>query len=287
MFNAASKFRLLPNIIVASVMMLPVISCSGNGDEAKAQELLDSATTAFEQGDYALSLQLTDSLKRTYPSQIDIRRKALHLSTRATEGMAVKRLETADSLLAVLGVKGDSLSRLIKLVKNPIENYYVGVSAVNPETFVGTTGIQARLTPNGDFYVISSLKAKPVKSTSVSVSNGSTGAATAVVAHDGERNDRSMGAEVITFMGVECDSLGHFIEINRSQPLTLTFNGTGTYSMPLSKAQAEEIATLYEYSVIARRAKVASLEKERLAKAVEIARTQAAKTYIEETAGNE
>ncbi len=278
MFNAAIRQWRTPLAIFTSLTLFA--SCSGSADKDKAQALLDSATQAFDSGNYTLALSLTDSLKRSYPSQIEIRRKALHLTTRATEGLMLHRLETADSLLATLGVKGDSLQKLIRYVKNPIEGYYVGINAKDGG-IVGSNGIQARLTPNGDFYLISSLKSKAVKSTSVTVACDGASASTSTVAYDGERNDRSMGAEVITYMGAECDSLGHFIQLHYSQPMTLTFNGSTSYSMPLPQAQAQEIATLYEYSTTMRRAKVASLEKEKLTRALDIARAQAAKTYVE------
>lgn len=278
MFNAAIRQWRTPLAIFTSLTLLA--SCSGSADKDRAQALLDSATQAFDSGNYTLALSLTDSLKRSYPSQIEIRRKALHLTTRATEGLMLHRLETADSLLATLGVKGDSLQKLIRYVKNPIEGYYVGINAKDGG-IVGSNGIQARLTPNGNFYLISSLKSKAVKSTSVTVACDGASASTSTVAYDGERNDRSMGAEVITYMGAECDSLGHFIQLHYSQPMTLTFNGSTSYSMPLPKAQAQEIATLYEYSTTMRRAKVASLEKEKLTRALDIARAQAAKTYVE------
>lgn len=279
MSNAANKPL---GILLSSLAALAILgSCTGNSDKEKATGLLEEATSAFEAGNYAGALALTDSIKSAYPAEIDVRRQALHLATRATEGLTLQRLQQADSIVAVLGVKGDSLQRFVKFVKNPIEGYYIGVNAA-PGGIVGGNGIQARISPDGDFYIISSLKAKAVKSTSVTVSCDGQSASTSTVAHDGERNDRSMGAEVITFMGVECDSLGHFIELHRNSPMTLTFNGASTYSMPLPSAQASEIATLYEYATTVRRAKVANIEKERLTRALDIARTQAAKTYVEE-----
>jgi len=278
MFNAAIK----PSHALLSAMaaLALLTSCSGSGDKAKAKALLDEATAAYDARNYTGALALTDSIKSAYPAEIDVRRQALHLATRATEGLTVQRLQEADSLVAVLGVKGDSLQRLVKFVKNPIEGYYTGVST-DPESVGTVNGLQARISPEGDFYVISSLKGKNIKSTSVTVSCNGQNASTTPVAHDGERNDRSMGAEVITFMGVECDSLGRFIERYRAAPMTLTFNGSTSYSMPLPATQASEIATLYEYATTLRRAKLANIEKERLTRALDIARNQAAKTYVD------
>lgn len=284
MFNVAIDTKYI--IMAVIISLLSLNSCSGNGDKAKAQALLDSATEAFESGDYTKALELTDSLRSAYPSEIDIRREALHLSTRATEGITLRRLETADSLLAVLGARGDSLSHLVRFVENPIEGYYVAGNDKDGN-IVGSNGLQARLSPSGDFYMISSLKSRQVKSTSVTVSCNGQSATTATIAHDGERNDRSMGAEIITFMAPECDSVANFIARHSTLPLTLTFNGASSYSIPMPKPQAQNIATLYDYAVTLRRAKMASLEKEKLSRAIDISRAQAAKTFVEKTENEE
>lgn len=284
MFNVVTDTKYL--ILVAIVSLLTLNSCSGSGDKAKAKALLDSATEAFQEGNYTKAIELTDSLRSAYPSEIEIRREALHLSTRATERLALRRLETADSLLAVLSVRGDSLSRLVRFVENPIEGYYVAGN-VKDGNVIGSNGLQARLSPAGDFYMISSLKAKQVKSTSVTVECDGESATTSTIPHDGERNDRSMGAEIITYMASECDTVAAFISKHNSRPITLTFNGASVYKMPLPKVEAQNITTLYDYAITLRRAKLASLEKEKLTRAIDISRAQAAKTFVEKTEDEE
>lgn len=268
----------IATMALAGLFMLT--ACGDSASRRQAQDLYSQAEQALDEGRYEQTLLLTDSIKNSFPDQIEIRRRSLHLASRATEGLTLKRLEQADSLLAVTAVAGDSLSRLVKKVDNPIEPYYISAS-VNPASLKGSTGLQGRMSPDGHFYIISSLTGRKVNSTSVSVSDGASSASTASVAHDGERNDRSMGSEVITFMGVECDSLGHFLSLNRDRKLTLTFHGSSDYSIPLPPSQAEAIATLWDYSATLRKAKVASLEKERLSRALELARSHAARTYVE------
>lgn len=282
MSNVATDNTSVFKYSTIAALALCIASCGGNSDTEKATALLGQAEKAFEMQDYTKAIELTDSIKNAYPKEIDVRREALHLSTKATEGLTLRKLEMADSLSAVLAVRGDSLQRQLKFVENPIEGYYVARTA-DPVKFFNTTGLQARVSPNGDFYIMSSLKGKSVKSTSVEVSAGGQSASTTSVSHDGERNDRSMGGEVITFMGVECDSLGHFVSLHAGEPMTLTFVGTTSYSTPLSEIQANEIALLYDYASTVRRFKVVSLEKERLSRAVEISRSQAARTYIDKT----
>ena len=279
MSNAATKHILSAKSFAIAGLTLMAVAC-GNGDRDKATLLLDEATRAFEAKNYTEALALTDSIKNAYPKEIDVRREALHLSTKATEGLTLQRLQEADSLTAVLGAQGDSLQRLMKFVSNPIEGYYTAAN-VDPTKFYGSNGLQARVSPDGVFTLMSSLKAKSVKSTAIEISAGNEKAMTSTVAHDGERNDRSMGAEVITFIGAECDSVGRFISSHVNEPLTLTFVGSTNYSMPLPEAQAKAIALTYDYATTLRRFKVAALEKERLSRAVDIARSQAARTYVE------
>lgn len=285
MFNEAIKAK----IITISAALLAgtalLTSCGDGGEKARAEALLAEVKAACDSKNYELALTLADSLKRAYPKQIDARREALHLASTANEGLNVSRLERADSLVCVLGVRGDSLRHLIKYVENPIEGYYVAAS-VNPSAFIGTNGIQARVTPGGDFYLISSLKAKVVKSTSVSVSAGGASASTTSVAYDGERNDRSMGAEAITFLGAECDTVGRFVAEHLGAPMTLTFTGAGSYSMPLPSAQAEEVALMYRYATTIREFKLANIEKERLTRALDISRRQSAQTFVEKDSLN-
>ncbi|MDE6378399.1 MAG: hypothetical protein K2K72_06620, partial [Duncaniella sp.] len=133
-----------------------VTACGESASRRQAQELYTQAEQALEEGCYEQAIELTDSIKNSCPDQIEIRRRSLHIASRATEGLTVKRLEQADSLLAVTAVRGDSLSRLVKKVENPIEPYFISAS-VDPASLKGSTGLQARMSPDGHFYIISSL----------------------------------------------------------------------------------------------------------------------------------
>lgn len=278
MYNAT--YKQLKNAFGALIIGSFLLCSCAKEDNKEAQALLEKAQSELEAGNYEQAKILTDSIKNSYPKEIDIRKEALHIASRANEGLAILQLQQADSLTAALGARGDSLIRLLKFVKNPIEGYYVASSA-DPSSFIGTDGLQARVSPGGDFYLVSSLGSRAVKSTSISVSDGVNTALTPSISYDGERNDRSMGAEVITFMGLEADSVGKFILKNKGKPLTLSFNGSSSYSMKLPEKQVKEIALLYDYVTTVRRFKLANIEKERLSKMVDITRSQAARTFVE------
>ncbi|MBD5250673.1 MAG: hypothetical protein HDS56_05820 [Barnesiella sp.] len=274
MFNAATK-------TIAGVMLAALVACSGDNEKKLAQALYDQAEEAIDAAHYSTAVMLIDSLKTTYPRQIDIRRRALHLTARAGEGLALQRLQSADSLLAAITAESEAMRDQIKQVDNPVEKYYVAASA-KPAEFIGSDGLQARLSPDGQLYIISSLGSRKVKSTAVAVESTGERAETSSVAHDGERNDRSMGAEVITFMGVECDSLANFIAAHAADPITLTFMGEKNYSMTLPKSQAEEIAVVTRYATLLRRGRAAVVEKEKQQRILDTTRSQAARTFTEE-----
>lgn len=267
-------------------MLAVLVGCSGDSEKKLAQDLYDQAEEAIATAQYSSAVMLLDSLKTTYPRQIDIRRRALHLSARANEGLALKHLESADSTLAAISAETEAMKDRIKVVENPVENYYVATTA-NPSNFIGTDGLQARLSPDGQLYLISSLGSRKVKSTSIAVECAGERAVTATVAHDGERNDRSMGPEVITFMGVECDSVANFIAAHESEPITLIFIGDKDYSMKLPTRQAEEIATVTRYATLLRKGRAALIEKEKQQRILDTARSQAARTFSEENPAEE
>ena len=97
-------------IMLLSVVVL--LSC-GNGEQQQAEQLLQTARDRFEQGDFAASLQLIDSLRTTYPRQLEARREALKLYQEASMGAARADLARTDSLLQTARAAFDSLDAVV------------------------------------------------------------------------------------------------------------------------------------------------------------------------------
>ncbi|WP_305239936.1 hypothetical protein [uncultured Muribaculum sp.] len=95
--------------------------------------------------------------------------------------------------------------------------------------------------------------------------------------YDGDRNYRSGGTEMITFVGAECDTLGQFLTDNRGAATTLIFNGAKSYSTPLSKLDRKSIEQTYE---------MANLKRDFLDRQLQVARDQIART-TQETAADD
>ena len=260
-----------------AIVTISIAVSSCNSNQKAAQKLYDEAKDAIEASNYSQAIELLDSLESAYPSEVDIRRSGMHLRPQAIEGLTMHELQSVDSLCAMQQIEGDSLRNVLEYVNNPIEGYYVGKTIVG-KIPASAPGLYARMSPDGHFYLISSSK-KKVNSTAVAISNDRGEARSATVNYDGERNDRSMGAEVITFIQSECDTIGKFASDNEGTPLKLTFYGDKSYSIDLPKDQAKAIADVYRASQAVTRFKVTQLNKARLEKQLEVARRQIARTF--------
>lgn len=78
------------------------------GPSFSARGLISQAQQALQSRDFGLALQLADSVHKMFPTAIDDRREALHLSTIAKEGLLTLDLARADSAVAAARASGDN-----------------------------------------------------------------------------------------------------------------------------------------------------------------------------------
>lgn len=258
------------------ILTLTSIGCTSSSDSKDAANIYTEAEAAQKKGDNTFAIELLDSLDSCFPSEVDLRRRAMHIRALAMEGLYASQLSTADSIIAVTQIRVDSLGRMMNRINNSIEPYYiVKGSSLAP------TGIQARISPDGVFYIVSSLDGHRIGHTALSLSSERGNVMSSNVGYDGERNTRSGSVECVHFVGAECDTLGRFALDNRDIPIRLSFHGSSTYSRPLTQSEANAVATAYDYSSSTIALKVATLEHERLEKQLAVARNQSARTFID------
>lgn len=273
--EAIDRINILPCVAAAAIICC---SCS-DGGKKQAQDLYQKASRMIDSGAYSSAIELLDSIDSTYPSQVDIRRSGMHIKAKAIEGKTLQDLQVNDSLLAVATASSDDFKSVVTFVTNPVEGYYVA-SSQKDVPVESTEGIHARISPDGLFYIISSAKAG-TGSTGVELSAGGESARSALIQADGERNDRSMGSEIITFMQSECDTIGHFALNHAGDPITLTFVGGKNRSVQLPQAQAQALANVYAAAGVFRQLRLLQLQKSMLEKQLTISRSQQARTYTE------
>lgn len=272
----------IKHLIILSGLSLGLAACNSAKDN-QANQLLNEADSLITTNEYAKALEVLDTLEARYPENVDCKRKAMHLRPLAQEGLTVKEIQTNDSLLAYYKHVKDSLTDMFTFVDNPqlVEGYYVIKEYAN-STLFSRNGVEARITPEGEFYMISSLVSQPVKHTSVSLSNAKGEASTAVVDYDGERNYRYGNTEMITFTGAECDTLGAFLTANPGVKTNLVFKGAKNVTYPLSANDRKSIELSYIMAKALSQERFLTRKHEYLDRQLILARDQAARTSGQE-----
>jgi len=83
-------------ILIAAVAL--TAACT-NSTQREAEKLLETATYDFEHGRYDIAMQSIDSLRKMYPSAVEIRKKALALYQRVSLKQAQETLDDTDKKL--------------------------------------------------------------------------------------------------------------------------------------------------------------------------------------------
>ena len=255
--------------------------CSSKSENPDARNLLAMAENDFSSGNYASSIALLDSLQKTFPAETALQREAMAMRPKVIEAEATKALAAVDSTYNADIETLKSLKTQLKWIKTPgmIEGYWIAPEVYRSD-FMNTTGIEARVSEIGEFYIVSSVNpAGNLKHQSIGLKTSAGNARTQNVAYDGESNYRIGGAEVITFSPAQSDTIGmvarNAVEANQAAGASVIFYGfKGEKSVKISPAVLKGIGKAYAYSAATIRARDHQVERERLNRTIEIARRQ-------------
>lgn len=255
--------------------------CSSKSENPDARNLLAKAENDFNSGNYASSIALLDSLQKTFPVETALQREAMAMRPKVIEAEATKALAAVDSTYNADIETLKSLKTQLKWIKTPgmIEGYWIAPEVYRSD-FMNTTGIEARVSEIGEFYIVSSVNpAGNLKHQSIGLKTSAGNARTQNVAYDGESNYRIGGEEVITFSPAQSDTIGmvarNAVEANQAAGASVIFYGVkGEKSVKISPAVLKGIGKAYAYSAATIRARDLQVERERLNRTIEIARRQ-------------
>lgn len=85
-------------LAIITILAVAISGC-GNKNGAAAERLLNEAESQYASGHYGTALRMIDSLRRTYPKEIDVRKRALTLYQNAALRQAQDDLASTDSAL--------------------------------------------------------------------------------------------------------------------------------------------------------------------------------------------
>ncbi len=253
-------------------------ACSGSDpDKEAAGALVAEASTALDRGDYARAEALLDSLSATYPKQIEAGRAALGLRPRVMERKTEQ--EIADLQVEMLAASAyvDSVARMFTSVPasdDVFEPYMIHKDV--PANWRERNTAVARLTPSGEFYMISSLAGNSTRHTAISLSARGTSARSGQVSNDSE--DR-LSRESLRFPAAKADTLGAYAVAIDGNAATLKFEGgKKTASANLSAKEVHAIADTYRLSQAMSVISYGNRRLEQLKAKLQLARDQAART---------
>lgn len=272
MFSAVNKIIATAAISLAAATAL--WSCGDNSQEKAAQKLYADTETLIGEKNYTGALTLLDTLDTKFATQTTIRRKALALRVKAIEGQAIDSIAESDARLCRAQIAVDSLKDGFKYMKSNVglEGYYIANSA--SDNVLNTTGIQARITEDGLFYIVANVQGRSIGINSLEFADGAETAAT-LPASPG-RLVAVEGSELISFKPEEVSDGARWLKEHPGASAYTIVGSRAGITSKLTPKLYKEITGTFDYSQALRELKLASIKREKFERRLQIARDQLA-----------
>lgn len=274
MLKEASK------LIILQLMALAACTANNN-DKIAADNLVAEASAALNRGDFVSAEALLDTVSAKYPKQIEAGRAALALRPKVMERKTEQEIADLQTLMQYSGAYVDSISRYFNSVSRSqeiIEPYIIHKDV--PANWRDKNTAISRLSPSGEFYVISSLQGNSAKHTALKLSRDGVSVTSGSVPCD---YSDCLSAESVRFPSYAADTLGVFaVQMDGCGPVTLTFvGGKASPTVTLSEKEVHAIADTYRLGSAMHTINAGARRLEQLKAKLQLARDQAARTSAE------
>lgn len=261
---------------VAIIAALSLAGCKGESPEHRAAlALQQSADSAYNVGDYKLSIALIDSLNKTYPLEVDIRKATGMSRAKAYEALASTELPRLEQQISALS---DSIEQMRagfhKLQPSKaLPGYYVWGEAAETQFNAGPT-VQARVNEGMDAVdtpwtlAVNAGRNIGLNTLAVTLSDG-TQFRMRVITADGQTG---------TITPESAAPLAEALVGNKTLTVKATeaIGDKGKAPIRLSPAQTHSIAVAFEYAAAMTRIRALIVDREEYDRMLTIARDQAA-----------
>lgn len=261
-----------------TLLAVAAISCKGESPEHKAAVALDTqADSAISAGDFRTAIILLDSLNKTYPREIEIRKTTAEKRARAFEGLAMSQIPVLDARIDSLRKAEADIQPLFITIR-PSESlppYAVFKSAEKPD-FASSPCLQGRVNidPNDAADTPWSIAVNAgrnigLSSVSVTTRDGHT-FTMPVMSADGQ---------VGTISPENADETGQYLfSSGEGDPaLNVTASGSrGKATFRLTPAQSKGIGEAWHYANVRTVLRATLIDRERADRMLIIARDQKA-----------
>ena len=273
MSNAAIKFSMLG----AAMGAIVAVSCSGESEQARAARLLyEEAESCNLAGEPEKALVLLDSIQNNYKEETDWQRAVMKLRPTIMINASEKQILAIDDSIAGLEAAYNALQPKMRRIADPrlVEPYIVDKASYNAD-FMKTTGIQPRVSEIGQLYFVSSANPGGINHNGFTIACDGESVTVGPVPYDGELNYRINHSEVVTYSAEQSDLAGAFVKAHAGRPMSLILTGGKTKNIKFGSKDADAIINCYDYSQAITGARQLAVERERLNRQIEIARSQA------------
>lgn len=247
----------MKKITFLAIIVLAAIAC-GKDDKQKALEVLQSAEATFQQNQFAETKVLLDSLHRTYPRLVDVRREADTLLWKVLVSEINRDMPEIDSTLKTLHSQAEEIAKNYKFVKDAKYQTLGDYEHKNMQNTINTerTYLKPITDEEGNFRIISTLVGKSLSHNQLMVSAGAQSVATSQIRPEAinSYNDFGVNYELSNFSDSTVAAVASFIGDNLKTPMTVTLKGNAEFSYKLSEKSATIIAETYRFSEILKKA---------------------------------
>lgn len=252
MSNAPKSTLLLT---AALTLMLLLSACGGNSRQEAATTLLEQARSAAAEKHYSQAIALLDTLDKSYRDCLDQRRQGTRLRTEALRDLTLDSIAINDALLTTLQTRADSLQAQFSRVEVPGTQGYQVLASEQKAWNLNRTGIQARLDPEGYFFIAVNYVGRPIGLYALGA-DGAQSARSASVAVEGSE-----------IMNVSQEAAVPLVDaLSKAQaPVKMTLLGTkGKASITLDARQLAAINATWEFARTRQQLRFNLIRRERL-----------------------
>lgn len=107
------------------------LAACGSSDNEKANQLLNEATKQMESKQYAEALQTIDSLRKTFPNDVEARKQALTLYQQVSLNQAQEDLAKTDSLIMTVSDEYKQLKAKVEQDKTELKATFEDTEKLN------------------------------------------------------------------------------------------------------------------------------------------------------------
>lgn len=261
-------------LLGALLSALAVTSCGGDKEREGAQDLYSQSKTALDEHRYTDALALLDTLNARYPLQVEIRREALRVRAGAIEGMCLDSISAGDRALAEATIRVQELGPKFRYVKSSVglEGYYLPKKT--DEKVMMATGIQARVTDQGYFYLVANVQGRSIGLSSIQFYDGSETISSSAISPS--RVVKVEGSESASFNPEDLVGVGAWLESHPGASKVVLVGSKGRADFRLSPALRTEIVECWQYAEALQTQRLASIRREKYERMLATARDQLA-----------